>query len=166
MGGRSRRHPPAAPRALGGIVRWSPGVAAIALVAVAGCTTYRSVGPELGSVKPKLQLSGADFRLVRRVTGEASARFLFWIDIPDTIQRAAFKNLANPLPVLTIALDDPQLRERAMAALHRQHDLRGKPQVLHNVVEEWTVANYLGLYAVVHVTISADVIEFTRRPVA
>jgi hypothetical protein len=39
--------------------------------------------------------------------------------------------------------------------------MRGKPQLLHNVVEEWTVANYLGLYAVLRVSISADVIEFT-----
>jgi hypothetical protein len=146
---------------------WTPvcGLALGAIVTLAGCATYSTAPLEVGVMKPKLLLSGDHFRLVRRVTGEAETSFLFWIDIPDTIQRAAFKNLATPLPVLTIALGDPRLRERAMAALHRQYDMRGKPQLLNNVVEEWSVANYLGLYAVVRVSISADVIEFTRSPV-
>ena len=148
----------------GAATRCAGGLAVWALVATAGCTTYHSTALEVGTMKPKLQLYGADFRLVRRVTGEAEAPFLFWLDIPDTIQRAVFENLANPLPVLTIALGDPRLREQAMAALHRQHDLRGKPQLLHNVVEEWSVASYLGLYAVVRVSISADVIELTGSP--
>ncbi len=168
MGSRTARRSPAAtstPRAgVGHAGRTVCRLAAVALLATAGCTTYNPAALEVGSIKPKLQLSGDDFRLLGRVTGEASASFLFWIDIPESFQRAVFSNLVNPLPVLTIALDDPRLRERAMAALHRQHDLRGKPQLLHNLVEEWSVANYLGLYAVVHVSISADVIEFTRRP--
>jgi hypothetical protein len=136
----------------------------IAVVATVGCATYNPAALEVGRMKPKLQLSGADFKLVRRVTGEASVPLLFWVDIPEGIQRWAFPSLVNPLPVLAIALGDPRLREQAMAALHRQHDMRGKPQLLHNVVEEWTVANYLGLYAVLHVSISADVIEFTGGP--
>ncbi len=136
----------------------------LGLLSLAGCTTYHSGALEVARMKPKVELSGENFRLVRRVTGEATTPFLLWIDIPDAIQRAVFSNLVNPLPVLTIALDDPRLRQRAMADLHRQHDLRGKPQLLNNVVEEWSVANYFGLYAVVRVSISADVIEFTRRP--
>jgi hypothetical protein len=168
MGGRSTRRSPAAVsarrRAVGGAGWSSCRLALTACVALAGCATYHSGPLEVGRMKPKLQLSGADFRLVRRVTGEAETPFLFWIDIPDSIQKAAFENLANPIPVLTIALGDPRLRERAMAALHHQHDLRGKPQLLHNVVEEWSVANYLGLYAVLRVSISADVIELTRSP--
>jgi hypothetical protein len=139
-------------------------LAALALVAVTGCTTYDTAALEAGRMKPKIQLYGADFRQVRRVTGEAETHFLFWIDIPAVIQAELFPNLPKPLPVLTIALGDPRVRERAMAALHRQHDLRGKPQLLHNIVEEWSVANYLGLYAIVRVSISADVIELTQRP--
>ena len=47
-----------------------------------------------------------------------------------------------------------------MADLRSQVDLLGKPRFLHNVVEEWTVSNFLGLFAIVRLTISADVIEF------
>ena len=40
-------------------------------------------------------------------------------------------------------------------------DIQGKRRVLHNIMEELTVANYLGLFAILDVTISAEVIEFT-----
>jgi hypothetical protein len=136
----------------------------VATIALGGCAAYRGAAPELGRVKPKIQLYGNDFRRLRRVTGAASLPFLFWIDLPEPLQRAAFGDLPYPLPVLAIALGDPSLRAQAMAALHRQHDLRGKPQILHNLIEEWTLANYLGLFAVLRVNISADVIEFDREP--
>jgi hypothetical protein len=50
-----------------------------------------------------------------------------------------------------------------MEDMHRKHDLVGKPQVLHNFVEEWSLANYLGLFAIQRVTITAEVIEFLEK---
>jgi hypothetical protein len=63
--------------------------------------------------------------------------------------------------VISFELGKPNLHARAMRNMLNQHDLRGKPQILHNLMEEWTLANYLGLYAILKLSISAEVIEFT-----
>ncbi len=42
------------------------------------------------------------------------------------------------------------------AGLHSEHDLLGKPQIPHNFLEEWSLANDLGLFAVKRLTITAD----------
>ena len=60
------------------------------------------------------------------------------------------------------ALGNAALKVRAMQDLHSKHDLTGKPQVLHNFVEEWSIANYLGLFAIMRLSITAEVIEFTE----
>ena len=47
-----------------------------------------------------------------------------------------------------------------MQDLYSKHDLQGKPQVLHNINEEWSVASYLGLFAILKVSVMAEIIEF------
>ena len=66
------------------------------------------------------------------------------------------------MPVIAFQLGKPNLHEQVMRDLHSHHDLQGKPQILHNFLEEYTLANYLGLFAILKLTISAEVIEFTE----
>ena len=127
-----------------------------------GCASFATDSVDGALFKPKIILSEDNFSVVRKhVSGQASCRYLLWIAIPEWIQLAA--GMPKPIPIISIAIDDPSLREQAMADLHRMHDLRGKPQILHNLMEEWTVAGYVGFYAVVRLTITAEVLEFAER---
>ena len=112
-------------------------------------------------LKPKLVLNPGEFRVVRSVQGRASCPFFLYIDLPPSMRSALGFSASGP-PV-AFALGDAALKVRAMEDLHRQHDLVGKPQVLHNFVEEWSVANYLGLFAIKRLTITAEVLEFLER---
>ena len=114
--------------------------------------------PNHGKNKAEIVLKPGEFRIVKAVRGEASCPFLFWIDIPSAIE----SKVGIDMPLITFALGNSNLRELAMRDLHSKHDLLGKPQILHNFIEEWTIANYLGIFAVVKVSISAEVIEFTE----
>lgn len=129
----------------------------LVLLTITGCNQYKSVKPNLGKTKAEIILKPGKFKLVKTIHAEATSYFLFWIDI------SPFLRIFNqsPVPVISFRLGHPDLYTRAMRDLHRQHDLQGKPQILHNFLEEWTLANYLGLYAVQKLSISAEVIEFT-----
>ena len=131
----------------------------LAFLLSSGCASEVVRLPDLGKVKPKLVLEPGSFRVVRTVTGRASAPSFLYFDPPPAIKTAL--GIPASQPALTFSLGDMALRVRAMRELHRQHDLVGKPQVLHNFVEEWTVANYLGLFAITRLTITAEVVEFT-----
>jgi len=103
-------------------------------------------------------LAPGTYQVVGRFEGYASCPFLFWIDIPDLWEQSSF---GVRIPLLSFALGDPNLRSRALADLHTKVEIQGKRRVLHNIMEETTVANYLGLFAIYEVTVSAEVIEFT-----
>lgn len=124
-----------------------------------GCATTKTVIPDLGKNKTKITLKPGEFRIVKTITGEASCPFLFWIDVPPQFKSSTGINA----PILAFDLGDPNLHKLAMKDLHSKHDLKGKPQILHNILEEWSIANYLGLFAILKVTITAEVIEFTGR---
>ena len=129
---------------------------------LAGCT--RSVGraPDVDTVNPKLVLNEGEFRVVGIVRGQASCPFLLYLPEESSLWFLAWMDVSErPIPLIGFALGDPALHLRAMEDLHSKHDLLGKPQILHNFLEEWTVANYLGLFAIQRLTITAEVLEFT-----
>jgi hypothetical protein len=130
-----------------------------ALLGALGCTAGVARTPDLGKVGPKLVLQPGSFRVVGTATGRASAPALLYFDPPPAIKAAL--RIPATQPALSFGLGDMALRVRAIRDLHRQHDLVGKPQIFHNFVEEWTVANYLGLFAIIRVTVTAEVLEFT-----
>ena len=133
--------------------------AILALLVVTGCSKDKSVKPNLGKNKAEIILRPGEFQVVKNIYGEASSSFLFWIDITPALQSLN----QVPVPVISFQLGKPNLYERAMRDLHNKHDLQGKSQILHNFLEEWTLANYLGLFAILKLSISAEVIEFTER---
>ena len=133
--------------------------AMLALLITAGCNKDKSIKPDLGKNKTEIILRPGEFRVVKTIHGEASTYFLFWVDISP-----AMKAIGNsPVPVISFELGKPNLHQRAMRDLINQHDIQGKPQILHNFLEEWSLANYLGLFAILRLSISAEVIEFTKK---
>ena len=122
-----------------------------------GCSKDQSVKSDLGKSKTEIILRPGEFRVVKTIQGEASSSYLFWLDFSPILRSFS----QSPVPVIAFQLGSPNLHERAMRDLYSQHDLQGKPQILHNFLEEYTLANYLGLYAVIKLSISAEVIEFT-----
>ena len=130
-----------------------------------GCASSMAIAPNLGKNKAKITLNPREFRVVKTVIGEASSPYLFWIDLPSSIQsQFAYSSVeAKPTPLVSFELGNRNLHQLAMKDLLSKHDLRGKPQILHNILEEWTLANYLGLFAILRVKISAEVIEFIGK---
>ena len=133
-------------------------LAMLVLFTVSGCTKAPTVKSTLGKIETKIKLEPGAFKVIKAVTGEASCPYLFWIENP-----LAEHSTSSPVPFLAIELGNPHLRELAMKDLHSKYDLQGKPQVLHNIIEEWSVANYLGLFAILKVSIMAEIIEFTDK---
>ena len=133
--------------------------AIITLLIATGCSKNNSIKAELGKSKEEITLRPGQFKLVKTIHGEASSSFLFWVDFSPVMKSFS----KSPVPVISFELGKPNLHDRAMRDLLNQHDLRGKPQILHNFLEEWTLANYLGLFAVLKLYISAEVIEFTEK---
>jgi hypothetical protein len=117
--------------------------------------------PDVDKVKPKLILNEGGFRVVRTVTGKASCPYFLYVDVPESLLGVV--GITRTGPPLAFALGDAALHVRAMEDLHSKHDLLGKPQFLHHFVEEWTLANYLGLFAIRRLTITAEVLEFTEE---
>lgn len=135
-------------------------VVAGGLLSLIGCTTAVEISPDIDKIKPKLALREGGFRVVRTLTGRASCPYLLFLDLPALNQIG----LSYNPPAIAFAIGDAGLRVRAMEDLHAQHDMLGKPQVLHHFVEEWSRANYLGLFAIQRLTISAELIEFIEAP--
>ena len=131
------------------------------LLPLAGCATEVALIPDVDKVKPKLILNEGKFRVVRTVSGRASCPFFLYIDLPDSFLGAV--GISRAAPPVAFAVGDAALHVRAMEDLHSKHDLLGKPQILHHFVEEWTLANYLGLFAIKRLTITAEVLEFTEN---
>ncbi len=117
----------------------------------------KSAKPNLGKTKTEIFLKPSEFKFVKTIHGEATSSFLFWIDFSPALR--SFNQ--PPILVLSFQLGHPDIYTRAMRDLNSQHRLQGRPQILHDFLEEWTLANYLGLYAVQTLSISAEVIEFT-----
>ncbi len=136
-------------------------VALCSLLPLAGCASEVALDRDVYKIAPKLILKQGEFRVVRTVRGQASCPSLLYIDPPPAIK--AVLGIPASAPALTFALGDSALKVRAMEDLHSKHDLLGKPQILHNFVEEWTVANYLGLFAILRLSITAEVLEFTEK---
>ena len=127
------------------------------LLGLSGCAVGHP-SPEFTSPsQPDFLLKPGTYEVVGRVEGRASCPFLFWVDIPQAWQ----SRVGVSIPLVSFALGDTDLRTQAMADLHSKVEIQGKRRVLHNIMEEITVANYLGLFAILDVTISAEVIEFT-----
>lgn len=131
----------------------------LALLAT-GCSIYEE-GVGIDGVRRqnglKVYLEQANFRVVEsHVEGSASCPHILWISLslrPIGIDAT--------VPPWGIPLSNPHLHEQAMADLHTRVDLRG-PRLLINVREELKVTSYLGLFATVRLTITADVVEFVR----
>ena len=133
-------------------------MAMLVVFTVSGCTKAPTVKSSLGKIETKIKLEPGAFKVVKAVKGEASCPYLFWIEHP-----LAEHSTSSPVPLLAFELGNPHLRELAMQDLYSKYDLQGKPQVLHNIIEEWSVANYLGLFAILKVSIMAEIIEFTDQ---
>ena len=131
------------------------------LLSLAGCASEVVLTPDVDKVKPKLVLNEGEFRVVRTVSGKASCPYLLYLDLPDSLLGVV--GISISAPPVAFALGDAALHVRAMEDLHSKHDLLGKPQILHHFLEEWTLANYLGLFAVRRLTITAEVLEFTEN---
>lgn len=130
------------------------------LLTTSGCTKAPSVKLSLGKIETKIKLKPGEFTVIGAVTGEASCPYLFWIENP--FEEHSY-NSSSPVPFIALELGNPHLRKRAMQDLYSKHDLQGKPQVLHNIIEEWSVASYLGLFAILKVSVMAEVIEFSDQ---
>lgn len=131
----------------------------LVLLITTGCSKNKSIKPELGKSKTEIILRPGEFRVVKNIHGEASSYFLFWIDISP----ALISMNQSPVPVISFELGKSNIHQRVMRDLNNQHNLQGKSQILHNFLEEWSLANYLGLFAILKLSISAEVIEFTRK---
>jgi len=131
------------------------------LLLLAGCASEVVLAPDVDKVKPKLLLNEGEFRVVRTVSGRASCRYFLYFAIPDSLLGVV--GISRAAPLIAFALRDAALHVRAMEDLHSKHDLLGKPQILHHFVEEWTLANYVGLFAIKRLTITAEVLEFTGK---
>jgi len=143
-------------------MRWNTLVRTGALlalgVAAAGCVWYGPRRPfeSTGTVKKRITLAGDNFRVVKsHVEGEAWCGHILFVQYPEVMQTGLGFPSATGIP-----LGDPNLIERAMADLHRKHDIKDKAQTLHNVVKEWSYSNYAGIYGEVGVKITAEVVEF------
>ena len=136
-------------------------VVASLVAPLAGCATEVALDRDVYKFAPKLILKQGEFRVVRTLRGQASCPYFLYIDPPPAIKGAL--GISASAPALTFALGDGALKVRAMQDLHSKHDLLGKPQILHNFVEEWTTSNYLGFYAIVRLTVTAEVLEFTEQ---
>jgi hypothetical protein len=132
-------------------------MAMLVLLTTSGCTRAPSVKRSLGKIETKIKLKPGEFIVIGAVTGEASCPYLFWLENP--FQEHSY-NSSSPVPFIAFELGNPHLRKRAMQDLYSKHDLQGKPQVLHNIIEEWSVASYLGLFAILKVSVMAEIIEF------
>jgi hypothetical protein len=131
----------------------------------AGCKVYSSARtvPDLPE-DPSSAESGLGqglFRVVKdHVEGEACCSHILYLQYPGWLN-TLFK---LGLPYATgIALEDNDLRKRAMADLRKNHELRAGTERLNNIIEEWSVSNYLGLYAEITLKISAEVVEFVQE---
>jgi hypothetical protein len=127
------------------------------LLGLSGCAVGHPSPEFISPSQPDFLLKPGTYQVVGRVEGHASCPFLFWVDIPQGWQSRA----GVSIPLLSFALGDTDLRTQAMADLHTKVEIQGKRRILHNIMEEMTVANYLGLFAILDVSISAEVIEFT-----
>lgn len=112
---------------------------------------------ESEAITKEMAFTTSNFRIVKTdVQGTASCPYLFYFTAPHPMiaQILGFGNAG-------IALGNPDLYEQAMASLHEGHPIFEKSQQFHNVVEEWDVTSYFGVYAIVKLTLTADVVEFT-----
>ena len=130
----------------------------VGLLGVSGCAVGHSTPEVTSASQPDFLLKPGTYQVVGLVEGRAWCPFLFWIDLPDSWEASTY---GFSIPMLSFALGQTDLRTQAMADLHSKVEIQGKRRVLHNIMEEVTVANYLGLFAILDVTISAEVIEFT-----
>jgi hypothetical protein len=141
--------------------RW--GVVILWIGGACSCTFYdRTSTLELAERSAKLELTfnRKNFRVVKsHVEGVASCPHLIWLNLPEI----PVLNEVIRFPIISVPLGDPNLHERAMGDLHRQHDMRGKAQVLYNVSDEVKITNYLFLFASTSVRVSADIIEYVEE---
>jgi hypothetical protein len=131
------------------------------LLLLNACASKVKLVPDLDKAKPKLVLNPGEFRVVRTVSGRASCPYFLYINIPPAF--LVLLGINDSTPPVGFALGDASLHVRAMENLHSKHEMLGRPQILHQFVEESTVANYLGLFAIERLSITAEVIEFIER---
>ena len=130
----------------------------IGFLCSAGCTMYDAPKSlvQSGVIKQRVFLTEDNFRVVKsHVQGQASCPHILMLQFPMYLVTEWGFPVSMGIP-----LGDPDILEQAMADLHSKCDLKGKHQHLHNLVEEYDITNYLGLYADFTVTVSAEVIEF------
>jgi hypothetical protein len=140
------------------------GLLLVAATSVSACMSYSSRRPRVSGeiIESRVTYSGDNFRVAQsHVEGHASCSFLLFLPFPTTWQR----EIGLPL-ALGIPLGQPALLEEAMADLHSKVDLVGKPQILSEVIEEWTFVTYFGLYGTMEIKVSAEVVEFVEEPEA
>ncbi|UCE63907.1 MAG: hypothetical protein JSU59_01755 [Nitrospirota bacterium] len=128
------------------------------LLGLSGCAVGHPSPSFTSTPTTEFVLAPGTYEVVGRLEGHASCPFLFWVDMPDTWLQFRY---GFTVPLISFALGDTDLRTRAMADLHSKVEIQGTRRVLHNIMEETTIANYLGLFAILEVTVSAEVIEFT-----
>ena len=133
-----------------------PVLIALALAAPA-CTLYQRAGfaSTRERIARKVWLTEENFRVVKSHV-EAYARCPNLLLIPYPYIEGWLLPMASGIP-----LGNPHLLERAMAELHEQVEMEGRPRVLHNILVEYYVVTYLGFYGYTEVRISGEVIEFT-----
>ena len=138
--------------------RWI-GLAALLVVALAGCTSFKGgTGDEV--MKRRLLLTEGNFRVVKSaVQGRASCWFLLYVQLPSGLSQWLGSLADNR--AFGIALCNPDVRERAAADLHANHTMKGA-QVLQNVIMEYDTTGFLFLVRRVDLVLTADVIEFVE----
>jgi hypothetical protein len=135
-------------------------VALLLVIAASGCADTRFKRRDDPEVVARIVLDPGRFHVIQTVQGNASCPYLFWIAIPSALSEAM--GFRVPIPLIAIQLGDAELHERAMRDLHDQVDMIGKPRLLHNFIEDWSVAGYLGLFGITRLTVTAELIEFVE----
>jgi hypothetical protein len=134
-------------------------VAVLLLLALGApsCAIYQrgGFGATRERITRKVWLTEENFRVVEP-HAEGYARCWNLLLIPYPVIEALPLPLASGIP-----LGNPHLLERGMADLHEQVEMEGRPRVLHNIIVEYYVVTYLGLFGYTEARISGEVIEFT-----
>lgn len=112
---------------------------ALVILVGAGCSSYTGLYP-IPNAHGEIVLHENDFKTVKtHAKGHAECAYIFGIP-----------------------LGQPEIKSRALAEVRDQAVLDGRPAHLVNFTEDDTTFSILGVYKVEKVTITADVIEFTK----
>ena len=110
------------------------------LTALSSCGMNYAVTGNYNLNTTQVQLSSANFNVLEKVSGSADVSYVFMIG----------------------GINDHQLYENAYSAMMSKANLSKGPRAICNVVTEEQVSGFVPFYYTRTITVSANVVEFTR----